>query len=158
MGIKSDLASLKVALEATKSNIADSVKCEPLLARSAQIVDRLIANYEAKKKKWTEELAKHNAQVETFQKETEQDFEKLEKQLDEIAETPEPPMPTTEIETVISKSGGIAAADLKKVDLKKVSKAVQIETVKHYKELKKAGKKEKRLKKELKLTPITFDD
>jgi hypothetical protein len=68
VGIKSELNSLKTAIEAAKSHAQEPVKCEMLLVAAGKIVDRLIGDYETKKKAWQQELAKLNQELENANK------------------------------------------------------------------------------------------
>lgn len=91
MGIQSDLESLKAALEAGKSHVREPMKCELILVTSQKAVDRLLANYVAKKQKWAAAI-----------KELQPDGKKLkEAPKGEVSR-----IPRSKIDEAIRKSGG----------------------------------------------------
>ena len=91
MGMQSDLESLKTALEAGKSHVKEPLKCELVLVTSQKLVDRLIANYAAKKQKWSAAI-----------KELDPDIDRLK----EVPKTEAPRIPKSKVEEAIRKSGG----------------------------------------------------
>lgn len=91
MGIQSDLESLKAALEAGKSHLREPMKCELILVTSQKAVDRLLANYAAKKQKWATAI---------------KDLQPDVKSLKEAPKTEVPRIPKSKIDEAIRKSGG----------------------------------------------------